>query len=85
MRKPNAVFYGKKNKDIIPFEDTSKIEFICKKHNASLFTIASHSKKKPHNLVFGRLFDGELLDMIEFGIVGGVPMELFKSVKVIEI
>ena len=58
------------NPDIRPFESggSEKIEFFCRKNDTSLFVVGSHSKKRPHNLVFGRMFDGHLLDMIELGL-----------------
>ena len=58
------------NPDVRPFESggSSRIEFFCKKHDSSLFAVGSHSKKRPHNLVLGRMYDGHLLDMIELGI-----------------
>ena len=40
------------------------------------FAIASSSKKRPDNLVLGRLHDGHLLDAFEFGVVeAGGPCE----------
>lgn len=54
--------------DIHPFEDASSIEFLCEKNDCGAFAFASHSKKRPNNLVLGRLFDGHVLDMIEFGV-----------------
>lgn len=70
---------AKKNPNVRPFESggSSQIEFFCRKHDASLFAVGSHSKKKPHNLVLGRMFDGHLLDMIELGI----NEETFKSLS----
>jgi ribosome production factor 2 len=35
-------------------------------------------KKRPHHLVFGRTFNYQLLDMIEFGIKNYVPASEFK-------
>ena len=62
-----------------PFESggSSRIEFFCRKHDSSLFAVGSHSKKRPHNLVLGRMYDGHLLDMIELGI----NEETFKSLS----
>ena len=35
---------------------------------AGLFVVDSHSKKRPHNLIFGRMFDHRLYDMLELGV-----------------
>ena len=43
-------------------------EKLCAKADASLFAFGSHSKKRPSNLLLGRLFDGHLLDMFELGV-----------------
>jgi ribosome production factor 2 len=74
FKKPRGVFYGRKN-DIKPFEDASSLEFYGRKSDASLFMFGSHNKKRPHNIVLGRMFDFQVLDMIEVGI------EKFKSLK----
>lgn len=74
MKKPIGLTLNRKNV-ILPFEDPSQIEFICQKNDCSLFLFTSHSKKRPHNLVMGRLFDGGILDMVEFGI------ESYKSIE----
>jgi len=67
LKKPNAVSYRKKN-ILRPFEDQTSLEFFAKKSDASLFVFGSHNKKRPHNLVFGRFFNFEILDMYEVGI-----------------
>lgn len=33
-----------------------------------MFLFGSNSKKRPNNLVFGRLYEYEVLDMVELGI-----------------
>lgn len=38
-----------------PFEDETAIEFFSNKSDASLFMYGSHSKKRPHNLVIGKV------------------------------
>ena len=67
LNKPHTITYNQKN-DIKPFEDHGKFERYGKKNDASMFTFGSHSKKRPNNIVIGRLYDFHLLDMIEFGI-----------------
>ena len=44
------------------------MEFLSQKNDASLFAFGTHSKKRPHNLVFCRIFDGHVLDKIEVGL-----------------
>ena len=46
------------------------MEFLSQKNDASLFAFGTHSKKRPHNLVFGRMFDNHILDMVETGVAG---------------
>ena len=58
----------KKTHDFTPMEDASMIERTSIKYDASLFMVGSHQKKRPHNLVLGRIFDGHVLDMFEFGV-----------------
>jgi len=41
--------------DILPFEDAVQIEKLLQKHDSSLFFFSSHSKKRPNNLVLGKL------------------------------
>ena len=64
LRRHNAVH---------PFEDATPMEFLSQKNDASLFAFGTHSKKRPHNLVFGRLFDHHILDMVETGVAGAWP------------
>ena len=52
------------------------MEFLSQKNDASLFAFGTHSKKRPHNLVFGRLFDHHILDMVETGVAGAWPLLL---------
>ncbi|CAG8499283.1 1170_t:CDS:2, partial [Acaulospora morrowiae] len=80
LKKPDSITFNKKN-EIRPFEDDTTLEFLCQKNDASLFVIGSNSKKRPNNLVFARMFDGQVLDMIEVGIEWAVPMSQFKTPK----
>ncbi|KAI9091843.1 Brix domain-containing protein [Phlyctochytrium arcticum] len=80
LKRPDGVMFSKRN-EIRPFEDPRPLEFFSQKNDAALFVIATHSKKRPHNLTFCRMFDYQLLDMIELGVEAGVPMDTFKSTK----
>lgn len=73
LKKPNAVLFSKKN-DIHPFDNPQPIEFFADRNDAALFCIATHSKKRPHNLIFVRTFDYRVLDMVELGLDWFTPM-----------
>lgn len=80
LKKPHAVLYKKKN-ITRPFEDSTSLEFFSKKTDCSLFLFGSHNKKRPNNLIFGRLFDFHVLDMIELGIEKYVSLKDIKTSK----
>ncbi|XP_054272106.1 ribosome production factor 2 homolog [Macrosteles quadrilineatus] len=81
LKKPDAVNLNKKN-DILPFENIVPVEGFARKYNASLFAFASHSKKRPHNVIIGRMYDDQLLDMVELGIESYKGFSEFTSEKV---
>lgn len=81
LKKPNASIFHRKN-ILRPFEDQTSLEFFSQKGDSSLMVFGSHSKKRPHNLVFGSFYDHHILDMFELGIDSYLPMSSFKSSKV---
>ncbi|XP_003705204.2 ribosome production factor 2-like protein Non3 [Megachile rotundata] len=83
LKKPNAVLMQKKN-DVLPFEDVTLFEKHAAKYNAPHFMIALHNKKRPHNLVLGRMYENTLLDMAEFGIENYKALKDFKVPKISE-
>jgi ribosome production factor 2 len=72
LRKPLSKRLGKANA-VRPFEDSTSVEFLTQKNDASLFAFGSDSKKRPDCLVLGRTFDFHVLDMVEF-MVSGVKL-----------
>ncbi|KXJ22791.1 ribosome production factor 2 homolog [Exaiptasia diaphana] len=80
LKKPNAVMFQRKNV-LLPFEDQTSLEFFSVKNDASLIAYGSHSKKRPHNLVLGRTFDGHVLDLIELGIDRFKTLQSFQTSK----
>ena len=83
LKKPDAQLMQKKN-DVVPFENITLIEKFSVKHNVPLFMIALHNKKRPHNLVMGRMYEHTLLDMVEFGIENYKGLRDFKVPKISE-
>jgi len=81
FKKPDCDFYGQKN-DIRPFEDMSKVEFFSKKHDSSLFALGNSNKKRPDNLILGRLYEHRMLDMIEFGVENFKSLSEFDGEKI---
>ncbi|XP_032516732.2 ribosome production factor 2 homolog [Danaus plexippus] len=82
LKKPDAAYLSRKN-DFVPFEDASVVEKLCYKKEAALFGISSHSKKRPHNIILGRTFNYNILDMIELGADKFKAMSEFHNMKVL--
>ncbi|CAG0895611.1 unnamed protein product [Darwinula stevensoni] len=76
LKKPLATYFNRRN-EIRPMEDVTPLESFGKQHDCSLFAMGSHSKKRPHNLIIGRLYDYHLLDMVELGILSHSKMSSF--------
>ncbi|CAL5222366.1 g4720 [Coccomyxa viridis] len=77
LRTREAVRLSRKNDTVRPFETGGEVEleYLARKADTGLFVVDSHSKKRPHNLIFGRMFDYRLYDLLEFGV------EKFRSIK----
>eukprot|EP00602_Paraphysomonas_sp_CaronLab_P010147 CAMPEP_0185029712 /NCGR_PEP_ID=MMETSP1103-20130426/16185_1 /TAXON_ID=36769 /ORGANISM="Paraphysomonas bandaiensis, Strain Caron Lab Isolate" /LENGTH=287 /DNA_ID=CAMNT_0027564555 /DNA_START=15 /DNA_END=876 /DNA_ORIENTATION=- len=80
LSKPHTKSLSRKN-DIHPLEDCNSLEFLCDKNDCSLFALGSHSKKRPHNLVLGRLHNKHVLDVVEFGVDNFRPIESFAGIS----
>lgn len=65
----NTTLFSRKN-DVLPFEDETRMEFLCDKNDCGIFAVATHSKKRPNNIVLGRIYDNQTLDMVEIGVTG---------------
>ncbi|OAJ39288.1 hypothetical protein BDEG_23151 [Batrachochytrium dendrobatidis JEL423] len=81
LKKPDAVSFSKRN-DIHPFDDPKPLEFLSQKNDAGFIVLANHSKKRPHNLVLARMFNHQLLDMIELGMTNMTYMEEIKNTSI---
>ena len=75
---PHCKKLAKRN-DFNPWTGTEHLEFLGFKNDCSLFAFGSHNKKRPNNLVLGRQFDFQVLDMIEFGIVAADRINLAEA------
>lgn len=73
--------------DIHPFEPGAGVwvENQGQKSNCSLFAIGMHSKKRPNNLVMGRLYNFHMFDMVEFGIKGFAPISSFQGAQIAQL
>ncbi|BGP14066.1 hypothetical protein JCM10213_002361 [Rhodosporidiobolus nylandii] len=81
LKKPHSIPFSKSNNSVRPFEDTSSLAFWSAKNDASLFLVGTHTKKRPHGLVWVRCFAGEVMEMLEVGIEEVMEMSSFKSIK----
>lgn len=81
LKRTEAVRLTRLNENCRPFEAGGEVEIerLAAKADASIFVLASSTKKRPHNLVMGRLFDGHLYDAIEVGVDSAEFMEKFSG------
>ncbi|KAH3900168.1 probable Ribosome biogenesis protein RPF2 [Saccharomycodes ludwigii] len=79
LKKPDIKRFTKKNQ-ILPFEDSSTLEFFSEKNDCSLLVLSTNSKKRPNNLTFVRTFGYKIYDMIELQLVNNYKLlEDFKK------
>lgn len=69
--------------DITIFEDATPVEAFSKKYETPLFVMGSHSKKRPDNLIAGRMFNYSLLDMFEFHVENCQNLQNFATNKLL--
>lgn len=83
LKKGQSARLSRKNEQVRPMEAGGEValEFLCQKNECGLFAVASHSKKRPHNLVLGRMFDYHLYDVLELGIADLKTMNEFGSMS----
>ncbi|XP_078446278.1 ribosomal RNA processing Brix domain protein [Wolffia australiana] len=83
LKKGHAMRYSKRNENIRPFESggETSLEFLSLKTDCSLFVFGSHTKKRPNNLVLGRMFDHHIYDLVEVGVENFNAMESFSFDK----
>lgn len=79
LQQSDALKFSRHNADMRPFEagGEAALEMHCARNNCSLFALGSHQKKRPHNLVLGRLYDFRLYDMVEFGVAAYRSVQSF--------
>jgi ribosome production factor 2 len=77
LKRPDAISFSKKN-EVRPFDSTDSFEFWSGKNDAGMFVVGHSTKKRPNGMVFIRMFDGRVLDMVEMGIEGYVGLSEIK-------
>ena len=80
LKKPNSIMFSKKN-NVNAWEDPRPLDFYSERTQASFIAISSSTKKRPHALTFARMYDHQVLDMVQVEIQGIKLMEQFKNIK----
>ncbi|KAK9787729.1 hypothetical protein WJX73_008543 [Symbiochloris irregularis] len=65
-----GVKYTRKNPNMRPFEAGGEValERFANKMDCGIFALGAHSKKRPHSLTLGRIFDNHLYDLCEMSV-----------------
>ena len=80
LKKPDVHRLTRRN-EVRPFEDAAPLEFLAEKAGCAAFLLATHNKKRPHNLVLGRIFASHVLDLVELGVAAHAPLSAFAGSK----
>uniref|UniRef100_A0A914D153 Ribosome production factor 2 homolog n=1 Tax=Acrobeloides nanus TaxID=290746 RepID=A0A914D153_9BILA len=78
LKKPLATHLKRRNPFHL-FDDETGVEKFSQKFDASLFVFGSHSKKRQNALIFGRMYDSRVLDMVELLVENYIPSKEFKE------
>lgn len=55
---------------------------LTQRNDCALFSFGSTTKKRPNNLILGRIFENEILDMVELGLQQYKAISEFKNEKI---
>ena len=55
---------------------------MANKYDSALFIVGNTQKKRPENIVFGRIYAEHMLDMVEFGVQNYKSIDSFKNAEV---
>lgn len=79
LKGTDCLKFSRKNDEVKPFEPGGEValEQHGSRGNCSLFALGSNTKKRPNNMVLGRMYDFRLYDMIEFGVHNYSPIKSF--------
>jgi ribosome production factor 2 len=81
MKATESLKLTSRKHEILPFEDGGEVEIetFSSKSDASLFLLGNHTKKRPNNIIMGRMYDFKLYDMIEFGVADYKGLQTFQA------
>lgn len=65
LTKPHNILFHKKNENLHPYENSESLEFLANKNECGLVAFGSHNKKRPNCVTLARVFNSELLDLVE--------------------
>ncbi|KAJ5472356.1 hypothetical protein N7530_006357 [Penicillium desertorum] len=65
LTKPHNVLFHKKNENLHPYENSESLEFLANKNECGLVAFGSHNKKRPNCVTLARIYNSELLDLVE--------------------
>ncbi|OAF71628.1 Ribosome biogenesis protein RPF2 [Intoshia linei] len=65
--KTDKIFLKRRSNKSL-FENYEDVEKLSRQHGCSMFLVGSDTKKRPNNIIIGRIYDEKVFDMFEMGI-----------------